>query len=151
MKREIRELGVIPPHIKEVVGWEAIAWHTAEWWRFQWEITELVDVTSARLQKDAWRDWLLWARAGAAHQPDGGRMNGPGHRHAHRRWRGASLLRSGHRPQELRRLRFVSSFASSDRDPGQELVARATWTGPTEVAATQNTEQQGLRLVAEDY
>ncbi|AWW42207.1 MULTISPECIES: SAM-dependent methyltransferase [Streptomyces] len=77
MKREIRELGVIPPHIKEVVGWEAIAWHTAEWWRFQWEITELVDVTSARLQKDAWRDWLLWARAGAAHQPDGGRMNGP--------------------------------------------------------------------------
>ncbi|WP_406187297.1 hypothetical protein [Streptomyces sp. NBC_01006] len=41
-----------------MVGWEAIAWHTAEWWRFQWEITELVDVTSARLQDDAWRDWL---------------------------------------------------------------------------------------------
>ncbi|MEV7997142.1 methyltransferase domain-containing protein [Streptomyces sp. NPDC086077] len=77
MTREVRELGVIPVHIKEVVGWEAIAWHTAEWWRFQWQITELVDVTSARLQQDAWRDWLLWARAGAEHQPDGRRVNQP--------------------------------------------------------------------------
>ncbi len=42
MRREIRELGHIPPHIKACVGWEALAWHTAEWWRFQWEITELV-------------------------------------------------------------------------------------------------------------
>jgi SAM-dependent methyltransferase len=68
LTREVRELGAIPPHIKEVVGWEAMAWHTAEWWRFQWETTELVDVTSARLQPDAWRDWLLWARAGAAYR-----------------------------------------------------------------------------------
>ncbi|MFI6940392.1 SAM-dependent methyltransferase [Streptomyces sp. NPDC050418] len=77
MTREVRELGVIPPHIKKVVGWEAIAWHTAEWWRFQWEITELVTVTSARLQEDAWRDWLLWARAGAEHHPDGRSANQP--------------------------------------------------------------------------
>ncbi|GAB3403720.1 SAM-dependent methyltransferase [Flindersiella endophytica] len=68
MTKEIRELGYIPEHIKALVGWEAIAWHTAEWWRFHWEITELVTVTSARLQAHGWDDWLLWACAGA-HQP----------------------------------------------------------------------------------
>src|SRR5262245_18057873 len=68
MTKESRDLGYIPEHIRALVGWEAIAWHTAEWWRFHWEITELVTVTSARLQKDGWNDWLLWARAGG-HQP----------------------------------------------------------------------------------
>ncbi len=63
MTREIRDLGAIPQHIKACVGWEAIAWHTAEWWRFQWEVTELVTVAAARLQADGWHDWLLWARA----------------------------------------------------------------------------------------
>ncbi|MEE1927168.1 methyltransferase domain-containing protein [Streptomyces sp. TRM 70351] len=77
MTREIRELGTIPPHIRKVVGWEAAAWHTAEWWRFHWEITELVKVTSARLQQDAWQDWLLWARAGAEHHPGGRSANQP--------------------------------------------------------------------------
>ncbi|MDP8960687.1 MAG: methyltransferase domain-containing protein [Actinomycetota bacterium] len=42
MTKEIRELGAIPGHIKRLVGWEAIAWHTVDWWRFQWEITGLV-------------------------------------------------------------------------------------------------------------
>jgi cyclopropane fatty-acyl-phospholipid synthase-like methyltransferase len=37
MTREVRELGAIPPHIKALVGWEALAWHTAGWWRFQEE------------------------------------------------------------------------------------------------------------------
>ncbi|WP_328223425.1 SAM-dependent methyltransferase [Streptomyces sp. NBC_00310] len=69
LTREVRDLGFIPAHIKDVVGWEAIAWHTAEWWRFQWAVTELVDVTSARLQEDGWRDWLLWARAGVERRP----------------------------------------------------------------------------------
>ncbi|MFF0345119.1 SAM-dependent methyltransferase [Kribbella sp. NPDC004875] len=63
MTREIRELGYIPEHIKKLVGWEALAWHTADWWRFQWEITELVDVTAARLQPDGWADWVAWSRA----------------------------------------------------------------------------------------
>ena len=66
MRREVRELGAIPPHIKACVGWEAIAWHTAEWWRFQWAITELVTVTAARLQEHGCDDWLRWARAGLA-------------------------------------------------------------------------------------
>ncbi|MEU9181761.1 hypothetical protein AB0C90_33925 [Streptomyces sp. NPDC048550] len=76
MTREVRDLGAIPSRIKHVVGWEAIAWHTGEWWRFQWEITELVDVACARLQDDAWRDWLLWARACAEHQTDGEKATG---------------------------------------------------------------------------
>jgi SAM-dependent methyltransferase len=67
MTAEVRELGAIPPHIKELVGWEAIAWHTPQWWRFQWDITELVSVTSARLQPTGWRDWLLWARVCLEH------------------------------------------------------------------------------------
>jgi SAM-dependent methyltransferase len=63
MTKEVRDLQAIPQHIKDLVGWEAIAWHTPDWWRFQWEITELVTVTAARMQEDGWRDWLLWAQA----------------------------------------------------------------------------------------
>lgn len=70
MTREVRDLGAIPPHIKACVGWEAIAWHTAQWWRFQWDITELVTVTSARLQPDGWDDWLRWARACLEQRPE---------------------------------------------------------------------------------
>ncbi|WP_025274626.1 SAM-dependent methyltransferase [Haloglycomyces albus] len=77
MKQEAHALGTIPPHIKEVVGREAMAWHTAEWWRMQWEITELVEVTSARLQQDGWKDRLRWARAGVEFHPDGATANGP--------------------------------------------------------------------------
>jgi SAM-dependent methyltransferase len=63
MRKEIRDLGYIPDHIKKLVGWEALAWHTADWWRFQWEITELVDVTAARLQDSGWDDWMSWSHA----------------------------------------------------------------------------------------
>jgi len=69
LRKEIREVGYIPEHIKEHVGWEALAWHTADWWRFQWEITELVEVTSARLQDSGWYDWLTRARAVADGKP----------------------------------------------------------------------------------
>jgi hypothetical protein len=68
MAREVRELGHIPAHIKACVGWEAIAWHRAEWWRFHWDITELVTVTSARLQESGWRDWLTWAQVCTAYR-----------------------------------------------------------------------------------
>jgi 2-polyprenyl-3-methyl-5-hydroxy-6-metoxy-1,4-benzoquinol methylase len=68
LRTEIRELGYIPDHIKKLVGWEAIAWHTADWWRFQWEITELVEVTAARLQESGWQDWLAWAQAVSEHR-----------------------------------------------------------------------------------
>jgi cyclopropane fatty-acyl-phospholipid synthase-like methyltransferase len=73
MTREIRDLGYIPEHIKKLVGWEALAWHTADWWRFHWEITELVENVSARMQENGWRDWLAWAEAVSEHTgtPDG--------------------------------------------------------------------------------
>lgn len=77
MTQEVRELGEIPAHIRRVVGWEAAAWHTAEWWRFHWGITGLVDVTSARLQDGAWRDWLLWTRVCASHRPHSGQAHQP--------------------------------------------------------------------------
>lgn len=70
MTREVRDLGAIPEHIEKLFGWEPIAWHTPEWWRFQWEITKLVDVTCARLQAHGWLDWLAWERAGAEHRPE---------------------------------------------------------------------------------
>lgn len=70
MTREVRDLGGIPGHIKDCVGWEAIAWHTAAWWRFHWEVTDLVTVTAARLQPDGWADWLLWTRAGLQQRPE---------------------------------------------------------------------------------
>jgi len=67
LRTEIRDLGYIPDHIKKLVGWEALAWHTADWWRFHWEITELVEVTAARLQESGWQDWLTWAQARSEH------------------------------------------------------------------------------------
>lgn len=70
MAKEVQQLGAIPEHIKRVFGWEPLAWHTPEWWRLQWEVTELVTVTSARAQQDGWHDWLLWTRAVAEHTGD---------------------------------------------------------------------------------
>jgi SAM-dependent methyltransferase len=63
LRREVRDLGTIPPHIKAAAGWEAMSWHTPEWYRFQWEITDMVEVTTARFQDRGWDDWLRWNRA----------------------------------------------------------------------------------------
>ena len=66
LRREPRDLGGVPAHVRRAVGWEALAWHTPEWWRFQWEATGPVEVTTARLQDGGWADWLPWHRATAA-------------------------------------------------------------------------------------
>lgn len=71
LRREVHELGAIPEHIRGLVGWEALAWHTPAWWRFQWSITHLVDVEVATFQERGWENWLLWARANAAHELPG--------------------------------------------------------------------------------
>lgn len=60
MTREIRDLGAIPHYIEACVGWEALAWHTPEWWKQSWELTGLVDDVEAQLQPDGWDDWWLW-------------------------------------------------------------------------------------------
>lgn len=69
MREDPRDLGYLPEHIAKVVGWEALGWHTAEWWRQQWSLGGLVEVTSARLQDGGWEDWLRWAKAVAATNP----------------------------------------------------------------------------------
>ncbi len=60
MTHEIRELGAIPHYIAECVGWEALAWHSPDWWRQSWELTGLVTDVKASLQHDGWADWWLW-------------------------------------------------------------------------------------------
>ncbi|HWV48391.1 MAG TPA: methyltransferase domain-containing protein [Microbacterium sp.] len=60
IRRELRELGGIPSHIRDVVGWEALAWPTVAAWRFLWEQTGLAHVV-AREQEGAASDWLRWA------------------------------------------------------------------------------------------
>lgn len=69
LRREVRDLGAVPPHVDACVGWEALAWHTPEWWRFHWEVTGLVTDVVARLQDGGWEDWLRWQRAVAALRP----------------------------------------------------------------------------------
>lgn len=61
LTRELREIGEIPAHIKEHVGWEALCFHTTEWWRYQWAISEKVQVVAARSHPEGWRDWLIWS------------------------------------------------------------------------------------------
>ncbi len=63
MARDVRDLGEIPPHIDDVVGWEALAWHSPAWWQQQWELTGLLESVRGRLQDTGWSDWLRWARA----------------------------------------------------------------------------------------
>lgn len=63
MRRDPRELDAIPEHIRGVVGWEALAWHSAAWWEQQWRLGGLVTAVEARFQPDGWSDWLRWERA----------------------------------------------------------------------------------------
>lgn len=64
---EAREAGGLPEHVREIAGPEALSFHTAEWWRFQWDESRYVTVTSARSQPQGWADWLLWCRVCAEH------------------------------------------------------------------------------------
>ena len=63
MTTDVRDLGAIPPHIAEAVGWEALAWHPAAWWEQQWRLTGLVHDITGRMQRGGGADWLRWARA----------------------------------------------------------------------------------------
>lgn len=70
LHQELRDLGGVPEHLRTRVGWQALSFHTAEWWRFQWDQSELVTVTSARTQPQGWADWKLWCEICAEHSPD---------------------------------------------------------------------------------
>ena len=49
-----------PAHVTEVVGGEAAAWHTPEWWARHWELSGLVRDIRARMQSSGREDWLTW-------------------------------------------------------------------------------------------
>lgn len=55
--------GVLPPHLKE--WWTPEMWclHSAEWWRWHWQRTGMVDVLLADTMPDGWQRWLDWHRA----------------------------------------------------------------------------------------
>jgi cyclopropane fatty-acyl-phospholipid synthase-like methyltransferase len=59
-----------PAAVSALVGWEAAAWHSPEWWRRHWELTGLVTDVTARMQPGSRDDWILWAQAGG--EVDGG-------------------------------------------------------------------------------
>ncbi|GAA4421256.1 hypothetical protein GCM10023169_13930 [Georgenia halophila] len=53
----------IPRHVRDVVGWEAAAWHAPDWWRRHWELSGLLTPVEARWQEGGRDDWLTWSRA----------------------------------------------------------------------------------------
>jgi hypothetical protein len=56
--------GPIPAYVAAVVGHEAAAWHSPEWWQRHWELSGLLEDVQARWQVGGRDDWLTWARAG---------------------------------------------------------------------------------------
>jgi ubiquinone/menaquinone biosynthesis C-methylase UbiE len=60
----------IPAGVFDVVGYEAAAWHSPEWWRRHWDLTELVDNVSSSWQPGGYENWLLWAEAVHEHAHD---------------------------------------------------------------------------------
>lgn len=67
---EPRALGGLPHHVRRLAGWEALSFHTAEWWRFHWEQSQQVVISSTRSQPEGWADWLLWCQVCAQHSGD---------------------------------------------------------------------------------
>jgi SAM-dependent methyltransferase len=76
VRRELRDLGGIPGHIRACIGWETLSLHTPDWWRFHWEQSRLIEVTAARAQPDGWTDWKLWCEVCAEHSADEGVRQG---------------------------------------------------------------------------
>ena len=57
--------GRLPEHILPFWAQECWTWHTAEWWRWHWERTRLVNDVSADVLPDGWKLWLQWKIARA--------------------------------------------------------------------------------------
>ena len=62
--------GAVPAGVSEVVGFEAAAWHSPEWWQRHWELTAMVDEVNASWQPRGYENWLLWAEAVREHADD---------------------------------------------------------------------------------
>ncbi len=74
LRREPYEVG-IPAFVEAVVGWEAAAWHTPDWWVRHWKLAGLVGDIQGQWQSGGRDDWLLWARA--VREAGGNARNGP--------------------------------------------------------------------------
>jgi ubiquinone/menaquinone biosynthesis C-methylase UbiE len=61
----------VPAYVRDVVGPEAAAWHSPQWWQRHWEMSGLLEDVRARWQEGGRDDWLLWARAGREHTGEG--------------------------------------------------------------------------------
>lgn len=64
---EPREVGGLPENLRALAGPEALSFHTHDWWRFHWDESRHVAVTSARSQPTGWSDWLVWCEVCADH------------------------------------------------------------------------------------
>jgi cyclopropane fatty-acyl-phospholipid synthase-like methyltransferase len=60
----VREVeGAVPDHLGEF--WTQDCWtiHSADWWRWHWERTGIMDIELADTMPDGWQFWLEWLRA----------------------------------------------------------------------------------------
>ena len=53
----------VPDHLRAWWTQDLWAFHSAPWWRRQWERTGIMDVGVADTMPDGWRFWLDWQRA----------------------------------------------------------------------------------------
>ncbi|WP_151525683.1 SAM-dependent methyltransferase [Serinicoccus kebangsaanensis] len=49
-----------PAHVSQVVGWEAAAWHSPQWWTTHWERSGLVTDIHGSMQRDGFASWVAW-------------------------------------------------------------------------------------------
>jgi SAM-dependent methyltransferase len=68
------ELIELPEHLRPFWTWDCWSFHTADWWRWHWAKTGLVDVEVAELIPNGARHWLLWdevcVETGSGPRPD---------------------------------------------------------------------------------
>jgi hypothetical protein len=55
--------GHLPPHLLPFWAQECWTWHTADWWRWLWSRTGLVEVQVVDTLPDGCEMWLQWKRA----------------------------------------------------------------------------------------
>jgi len=53
----------VPEHLREVYADDWHSFHTADWWRWHWEKTGLVEVAHAETLPEGWKMWITWEHA----------------------------------------------------------------------------------------
>lgn len=60
----MRELdGALPEHLLPFWAQECWTWHSADWWRWHWARTGLLDDVQAEVLADGWKLWRQWKQA----------------------------------------------------------------------------------------